>query len=59
MPNQEFENGIDGATGDYLFPKAKPKEIADIAKNTTIETFHLNDLKELREENQRPKREGK
>jgi hypothetical protein len=46
MPNQEFENWIDGATGNYLFPKAKPKEIADIAKNTTIETFHLNDLKE-------------
>jgi hypothetical protein len=55
MPNQEFENGVNGATGEYLFPKATPKEIADIAKNTTIETFHLNDLKELREENQRLK----
>jgi len=46
MPNPEFENGVNGATGEYLFPQATPKEIARIAKNTPIEKDHLRNLKD-------------
>ena len=51
MANSEFENGVNGATGEYLFPKAGSKEIADIAKTTAIEkTFHLFDLQDRNRE---------
>ena len=50
MPNPEFENGVNGATGEYLFPKAGSKEIADIAKTTAIKTFHLFDLQDRNRE---------
>jgi len=41
------ENGINGSTGDYLFPQLSAKEIAAIAKNAYEESsLHLNDLKD-------------
>ncbi|MDF5723886.1 MAG: C25 family cysteine peptidase [Rhizonema sp. PD37] len=53
-----FENGINGATGDYLFPQLSTKEIATIAKNASTEKQHLNDLKdrarELRDQSKAP-----
>ncbi|MEM6838643.1 MAG: C25 family cysteine peptidase [Cyanobacteria bacterium P01_C01_bin.120] len=41
-----FENGINGATGDYLFPIRPSKTTADIARQTSIDKSHLNDLKD-------------
>lgn len=58
MNEYEFENGINGATGDYLFPQPSAKEIAAIAKKTSIERQHLDDLKdrarELRDQSKAP-----
>ncbi|MBD2466317.1 C25 family cysteine peptidase [Nostoc sp. FACHB-145] len=55
-----FENGINGATGDYLFPQPSAKAISVIAKNASIsiEKHHLNDLedraKQLRHQSKAP-----
>lgn len=50
MNEYKFENGINGATGDYLFPQPSAQEIAAIAKNASIENQHLNDLKDRKRE---------
>lgn len=46
MTDYDFENGINGATGEYLFPSETPRKIADIARSTNIDRSHLNDLKD-------------
>lgn len=42
--NFGFDNGVNGATGEYLFPQLTPKEISAIALGADFAPFHLNDL---------------
>jgi len=41
----DFDNGINGATGEYLFPQLTPKDISAIAQGSNFDRFHLSDLK--------------
>jgi hypothetical protein len=43
--NFGFDNGINGATGEYLFPQLTPKEISAIAQGTDFDRLHLSDLR--------------
>lgn len=42
---EDFENGVNGATGEYLFPQSSVKAIAAVAKTTAPDKPHLDDLK--------------
>lgn len=42
----DFDNGINGATGEYLFPQLTPKEISAIAQGANFERCHLSDLQD-------------
>lgn len=58
----DYENGINGATGEYLFPLNSPKQIAEQAKDTLLNIslidphrMELSDRSELRNLSKAPK----
>lgn len=42
----DFDNGINGATGEYLFPQLTPRDISAIAQGADFGRRHMDDLKE-------------
>ena len=41
-----FFNGIDGATGDYLFPPLTPEQVSKMAQGEEFDPAHLRELEQ-------------